>query len=103
MWFNMNKKTISEVSEFSILAYPQNRKLGNLGKFYLLKFLVVYGTQNQKNDLKEKTSTLRCGLRRKNVCFRDFRVFNFALYLKSKTWKHRKVFVYFNLLSFWLH
>ena len=81
----------------------QNRKLGNLGKFYLLKFLVVYGTQNQKNDLKEKTSTLRCGLRRKNVCFRDFRVFNFALYLKSKTWKHRKVFVYFNLLSFWLH
>ena len=44
MWFNMNKKTISEVSEFSILAYPQNRKLGNLGKFYLLKFLVVYQT-----------------------------------------------------------
>ena len=89
--------------EFWILVYTQNRKLGNLGKFYLLKFLVVYETQNQKNDLKEKTLTLRCGLRRKNVNFRDFRVFDFALYLKSKTWKPRKVLVYFNFLSFWLH
>ena len=26
------KKKISEVSEFSILPYTQNRKLGNLGK-----------------------------------------------------------------------
>ena len=92
----IRNKNTSEVSEFSILAYTQNRKLGNLGKFYLLKFLVVYETQNQKNDLKEKTLTLRCGLRRKNVNFRDFRVFDFALYLKSKTWKPRKVLVYFN-------
>ena len=81
----------------------QNRKLGNLGKFHLLKFLVVYETQNQKNDLKEKTLTLRCGLRRKNVNFRDFRVFDFALCLKSKTWKPQKVLAYFNFLSFWLH
>ena len=28
------KKKISEVSEFSILPYTQNRKLGNLGNFY---------------------------------------------------------------------
>ena len=34
----IRKKTVSEVSEFSILAYTQNRKLGNLGKFYLLNF-----------------------------------------------------------------
>ena len=27
------KRKISEVSEFSILSYTQNRKLGNLGKF----------------------------------------------------------------------
>ena len=27
------KRTIFEVSEFSILTYTQNRKLGNLGKF----------------------------------------------------------------------
>ena len=96
-------KKKSEVSEFSILAYTHNRKLGNLGKFYLLKFLVVNGTQNQKIDLKEKTLTLWCGVRRKKVHFRDFRVFDFALYLKSKTWKSRKVLVYFNFLSFWLH
>ena len=67
-----NKKKNCEASEFSILDYTQNRKLGNLGKPYLPKFLVVHGTQNQKIDLKEKTLTLRCGLRRKNVYFRDF-------------------------------
>ena len=33
MWFNKKKILISEVSEFSILPYTQNRKLGNLGKF----------------------------------------------------------------------
>ena len=64
MWLN-KEKNISQVSEFSILAYTQNRKLRILGKFYLLKFLVVYDTQNQKNELKEKTFTLRCGLRKK--------------------------------------
>ena len=42
------RKKNSEVSEFSILAYTQNWKLGNLGKFYLLKCLVVYETQIQK-------------------------------------------------------
>ena len=79
MWFNKKKETISEVSEFSILTYTQNQKLGNLGKFYLLKFLVVYETQNKKSHLKEKTLTSRCGLRRKNIQFRDFWVFDFAL------------------------
>ena len=64
MWLN-KEKNISQVSEFSILAYTQNRKLRILGKFYLRKFLVVYETQNQKNELKEKTFTLRCGLRKK--------------------------------------
>ena len=92
----IRRKTISEVFEFSILACTQNRQLGNLGKFYLLKYLVVYETQNQTNNLKEKTLTLRWGLRRKNVNFQDFRVFDFALCLKSKTWKPRKVLVYFN-------
>ena len=94
------KIPISEDSEFSIWPCTQNRKPR---KFYLLKFLVVYETQNKKNDLEEKTFTLRCGLRRKNVLFRGFQVFDFALYLKSKTWKPRKVFVYFNFLLLWLH
>ena len=56
MLLKKKKKTISEVLEFLILAYTQNRKLGNLGKFYLLKFLVVYETRNKKNNLKEKMS-----------------------------------------------
>ena len=58
------RKNVPEVSEFLVLVYTQNRKLGNLGKFYLLKFLVIYETQNQKNDLKEKTLTLWYGFRR---------------------------------------
>ena len=56
MLLKKKKKTISEVLEFLILAYTQNRKLGNLGKFYLLKFLVVYETRNKKINLKEKMS-----------------------------------------------
>ena len=40
---------------------------------------------------------------KKNADFRGFRVFNFALYLKSKTWKTRKIFVYFKFLSFRLY
>ena len=53
MWFNKKKKKNSQVSEFSLLAYTRNRKLGNLGKFYLHKFLVAYETQNQKSNLKK--------------------------------------------------
>ena len=44
----IRKKKVSEVSEFSILAYTQNGKLGNLGKFHLLKFLVICKIQNKK-------------------------------------------------------
>ena len=35
------KMSISEVSEFSILPYTWNRKLGNLGKFILLQVLIT--------------------------------------------------------------
>ena len=94
---------IRKKKQFRRFQRGQNRKLGNLRKFYLLKVLVVYETQNKKNDQKEKTLTLRCGLRGQNVHLRDFQVFDFPLYLKSKTWKPRKVLVYFNFLSFWLH
>ena len=50
MSFEKRKMPISEVSEFSILPYTQNRKLRNLGKFYFTKFFVVYETQNLKTD-----------------------------------------------------
>ena len=55
--FLEEKKKISEVSEFSILFYTQNRKLGNLGKCSFtsnfdnscnLRF------KNDKNELRQK-------------------------------------------------
>ena len=88
------KWKFSRFPSFRLCPIP---KIGNSGNLILLKFLiilrmliflVVYETQNRKNDLKY-------GLRRKHVRFRGFRVFDFALYLKSKTWRPRKVFVYF--------
>ena len=100
------KMPISEVSEFSILPYTWNRKLGNLGKFsFTYIFGSIWNSKSKnwlKNSPKWKTLTL-CVLRRKDNNFRGFRVFNFALYLKSKTWKPRKVFIYFKFLSFPLH
>ena len=106
MWFYNKKIPISEVSELSILPYTQNRKLWNLGKFsFTSDFRSIWNSKskNRKNDLEEKTLTLRCGLRRKYAHFRSLWVFDFALYLKLKTWKPRKVFVYFTFLSFRLH
>ena len=50
-------------------------------------FLVDFETGNRKNDLKKKTLSLRCGLRRKDAHFLGFWVFDFTLYLKAKTWK----------------
>ena len=87
----------------SFAVYPKSKTRKSPKVLFLIKFLVVYKTQNQKYDLTEKTLTLQCGLRRKNVNFRGFQVFDFALYLKSKTWKPQKLFVYFNFLSFRLH
>ena len=103
MWFNKKKIAISEVSKFSICPVPKIENSEISESFILIKFLVVCKTQNQKYDLKEKTLILQCGLRRKNVHFRGFQAFNFAQYLKSKTWKPQKVFVYFNFLLFRLH
>ena len=84
----------------SFALYPKSKTRKSLKVLFLIKFLVVYKTQNQKYDLTEKTLTLQCGLRRKYVNFRGFQVFDFA---QSETWKSQKVFVFFNFLSFWLH
>ena len=43
-WFKKKKKKTSEVSEFPILSYTQNRKLRNLGKIVLLPNLTVVVT-----------------------------------------------------------
>ena len=43
---------ISEVSEFSILPYTQNRKLGNLGNFYFTSNFGSSCNVRSKNDKK---------------------------------------------------
>ena len=89
---------------FCLIPKIENSEISE--SFLLLRFLVVYGTQNLKIDWKmiqNKKLTVWCGLRRKNAQFRGFRVFDFALYLKSTTWKPWKVFIYFKFLLFPLH
>ena len=104
MWFNKKKKSqFPRIPSFRFCPIPKIENSGISESFILIKSLVVYKTQNQKHDLKEKTLTLQCGLRRKEIHFRGFQVFDFAQYLKSKTWKPQKLFVYFNFLSFQLH
>ena len=100
MWFNKEKIQFPRFPSFRFCPIPKIENSEISESFILIKFLVVYKTQNQKYDLKEKTLTLQCGLRRKNVNFRGFQVFDFA---QSKTWKSQKVFTFFNFLSFWLH
>ena len=96
MLFNFKKWNFPEVSEFSVLLYPQNRKLGNLRKFFFVHFLVVYETQDPKTKEKrpktKKIKPLRYYLIRKNKDIQGFRVFNFGLYPKSKKQKSLKVF-----------
>ena len=85
------KNKISKVSEFLILAYTWNGKLGNLGKFSFtfVYFRLLFGgiknsrSKNQKNDFKQKIATLRLGLIRKNENFKGFQVFDFALHLSN--------------------
>ena len=93
----LKKVKISEVSEFSILSYTQNRKLGNLGK---CSFTSNFDSscnlrfRNNKNELRQTLKGQGVLLEEKKN-FRDFRVFDFALHPKSKTRKSRKVFFYF--------
>ena len=92
-----SKRTLSEISEFSILGIEQNRKLGNLGSFlcfFLIHFITLsfcfssfLSFLNLKLQLLSKFE--------KNT-FRDLRVFNFECKAKSKTRK----FSFFLLKSY---
>ena len=101
------KEHFPRFPSFRFCPIPKLENSEILESFLLLKFLVVHETQNLKTDWKmtqkKKRLTLWYGLRRKNANFRGFRVFGFALSLKSKIWKPRKVFIYFKFLSFTLH
>ena len=52
MLLEEEKVKISEVSEFSILPYTQNQKLGNLGKFSLTSNFDSCCNLRCKNDIK---------------------------------------------------
>ena len=83
----------SEVSEFPILTYTQNRKLGNLGKFSFTSNFDSSGNLRCKNKNKKISETKsRYAFRRKTKNSRDIRVFDFDLYPKLKTRKSWKVF-----------
>ena len=67
------KEKISEVSEFSILPYTQNRKLGNLGKLSFTSNFDSCSNLRRKNDktlIDTKTSRSRYAFRRKKENFR---------------------------------
>ena len=79
--YNLKEKIkISEISKFSILLYTQNRKLGNLGKFYFTTTFSSIWNQDQKpkKNLKQKNITLWCSLRRKIWKFPRFPSFRFG-------------------------
>ena len=87
------EKKISEVSEFSILPYTQNWKLGNLRNMSLpSNYDSSYNSRlkNGKNINWAKNWKVPIRIKRKNKNFGDFRVFDFDLYLRSKTRKSRK-------------
>ena len=92
IWFEKNKMKISEVSEFSILPYIQNQKLGNLRNLSLLSNSDSSYNSTIKNDKNmnwAKNWMVPTRIKRKNKNFRDFRVFDFDLYPRSKTQKSR--------------
>ena len=87
------KMKISEVSEFSILPYTKNRKLGNLENISLLSNSdSSYNSRfkNDKNTNWAKNGKVLIRLKRKKKNFWDFQVSDFALYPRSKTRKCRK-------------
>ena len=55
-----------------------------LESFVLLKFLVVYETQNLKNDIKEKNIDFMMWFEKKKCPFARFSGFRFCAMLKSK-------------------
>ena len=58
------RKKFSRFPSFRFCPVPKIENSEISESFILIKFLVVSKTQNQQYDLKEKTLTLQCGLRR---------------------------------------
>ena len=65
----LKKYQFPRFPSFRFCPIPKIKNSQISESFILLKFLVIYEIQNQKDEIKEKTFTLRYGLRRKNVHF----------------------------------
>ena len=74
------KKKVSEISEFSILPYTQNRKLGDLGK---CSFTSDFDSccnlrfRNDKNELRQKRKVIK-GIKKKERELPRFPSFRFC-------------------------
>ena len=88
--FKKKKKKISEVSEFSILPYTQNRKLGNLRICLFLQILRVVVNQDLKTTkiwTKKKTERFQYDLKEKIKIF-DISKFLILLYTQDRKLKN---------------
>ena len=77
MWFNKNQNTDFWGFRVFYFALYLKLKLGNLGKCFLLKFLVVYKTQNRKNNKKEENFNFPMCLEKEKYTFPRFPSFRF--------------------------
>ena len=60
MWFNKEKIQFPRFPSFRFCPIPKSENSEISENFILIKFLVVYKTQNQKHDLKEKLHNVVC-------------------------------------------
>ena len=80
------KKKISEISEFSILSYTQNRKLGNLGKCSFtsnFESCCNLRFRNDKNELRQKRKVIKW-IKKKKRKLPRFPSFRFCSIYKIK-------------------
>ena len=81
------KMKISEVSEFSISTYTQNRKLGNLGKSPFTSNFdcscnLIF--RSNKNELKQKLQDYKMGLEEKK---KTSKVYDFSIFPYTQSGK----------------
>ena len=68
------------------------------GFFSTFLFYILLVETQDKKTMGNKTLKITMTEKKKKKKFQGFCVFDFGLYLTWKTWKSRKVFVYFRLL-----
>ena len=82
MWFNKKKKQFPRFPSFQFCSIPKIENSEISESFILLKFLVVYETQNRKNDLNKKNFNFRMWSEEKKCPFPRFPGFRFFAMLE---------------------